>query len=573
MVSRQTTKKLLMSKLKPEDLTEPNDAYCLLDTANLALSFSINNIEHFMDSCRYLSKDCIKNLCEFAAKYKWSQLMDSIFDHIFNASSNNLKTLLISMISSTLTFKEISTKIPGIKQKLLRSIESSNSTVNQNVLNSYETLMYNDKKIEKKLTIDEEWNHAWIEPVIRELIFQQNDRKKTIVLENLLKKCVKKDPAIVSSILKYKKELESGFVLLCLGAAKKNGHTSQENFVIYDEIKNLMLLADDDIKISALTLIGESQKITEVFNSKDFECILLFLEYNVNVQNPSVRQQILGVFKNIFARIEKSLGVLFRKNEEETIEQYFNFLGQLQDFCLINLFPGANFTRKTLSLRLLYYVVKLLNHSFPTKLDALWNQSKWDLLENNLEADTYETNKEITINLMMFIPKSIILKLSRLNIDSTKKLIKNIKPTASITASYQLEFIARFLPTAVKQFSSSSSMIEPEFYSIIRWCELLLTCALTCAENSLAKAASENPIYGTILCIRHLLSKIDLNQISTCKLWCQLHDNIIKLCRRASAVVSPALICSAPEGFSLDTEDDQEVLTNVACFEATPQMV
>lgn len=558
-------------------MPEPEIAAHLLSTANIVLDFSISNVEHFMDSCKRFAKDCLKNLCEFSVKYEWHQLMDSIFEHILSTPSSNLNTLLISTISSNLTYSEISAKIPDVKQMLLRSIESSNSSVNQNVLNSYETLMYNDKKIghSLKMVTDEEWNLNWIEPVIHEIIYQQKNKKKKIVLENILKKCVKTEPSIVSSILKYKKELDSGFVLLCLGAAKKNGHASQDEIIIYDEILQLILLADDVIKLSALALVGESQKITEPFSSRDFECIIMFLEYNVNVQNPSVRQQILGIFKKIFERIEKSLGVLFRKKEDETIVQYFTFLEQLHVFCLENLFPGANFTRKTLSLKLLSYTVNILQQNFSKQLESLWDQQKWDLLETNLEADTYETNKEITIDVMKLIPQNIILKLSKLNIDATKDLIKNIKPNASISASYQLEFIARFLPSVVKtQFAVDKwPIIEPEFYAVIKWCENLLSEALNCAENSLAKAASVNPIYGVILCIRHLFSKIDLNQISTCNLWYQLHDSVIELCSRASAAVSAALICSAPEGFSMDTEDDQEVLTNAACYEATPQMV
>lgn len=56
---------------------------------------------------------------------------------------------------------------------------------------------------------------------------------------------------------------------------------------------------EDDIRISAFTLIIESRKTTETYSHQDFRFIQYFLNYNLNNQQPATRQRILGLVRKV----------------------------------------------------------------------------------------------------------------------------------------------------------------------------------------------------------------------------------------------------------------------------------
>jgi hypothetical protein len=51
--------------------------------------------------------------------------------------------------------------------------------------------------------------------------------------------------------------------------------------------------------MSALSLLAESRRSTETFSACELQLIQTFLEYNVNVEVPSSRQQILALLKKV----------------------------------------------------------------------------------------------------------------------------------------------------------------------------------------------------------------------------------------------------------------------------------
>jgi hypothetical protein len=53
------------------------------------------------------------------------------------------------------------------------------------------------------------------------------------------------------------------------------------------------------IRMSALSLLAESHRSTETFSAYELQLIKTFLEYNVNSEVPSSRQQTLALLKKV----------------------------------------------------------------------------------------------------------------------------------------------------------------------------------------------------------------------------------------------------------------------------------
>lgn len=53
------------------------------------------------------------------------------------------------------------------------------------------------------------------------------------------------------------------------------------------------------IRIAALSLLAESHRSTETFSVSELQLIRRFLEYNVNSEIPSSRQQTLSLLKKV----------------------------------------------------------------------------------------------------------------------------------------------------------------------------------------------------------------------------------------------------------------------------------
>lgn len=62
-----------------------------------------------------------------------------------------------------------------------------------------------------------------------------------------------------------------------------------------------------------LALIVESHKTTEIFTEWELNYIRKFLYYNITIQTPSTRKQIISLYKKALTRIKEGLAVLNRK--------------------------------------------------------------------------------------------------------------------------------------------------------------------------------------------------------------------------------------------------------------------
>lgn len=535
----QITKKLVVF-----DYDEMTEDIAIITDSTLSIAFL--NIQHHLDTVRHLARDSLRNLSEIASKQQDGKLIECIFKGIGGLCLSS-QSIIIFSIAQVTPAKVILEKLPHLLSSILSAVSSNQGTAS-NFINCYEAVAV--KSLEE-FPFNESFN-IFAVPALNEMMRHQPQSDERLILESLLMALGKNEKKILEEIMKRRESFDIGFTLLCLSTLKKMGlyekaESSSElwrGIVSFKEIQNAMINANESVRSSSFALVAESRKTTEGFMQQELDCIIYFLNYNINVQSPSMRQSILGIVKNLFIRIRAIVLGLTRRNE--SAEFYFNFLVQLQEFCLENLFEGANFTRRVLSLRILFYVVDAFAECFCDKAASVWDQNKIDVLMNVLN-DSYEANKEMAVEIMKSIPKEILRRFCCISLNHLETMVKSIKPPENITATYLIEVKTKFALN-LDEFDGVKSIVSPESLLMLTWCEDILIAGLEIAEKSLSVAASTNPLYGLIQSIRHLLSKLNLKALGGCMLWRDFFKRLIVLCKRLTRVVAPVVNNSSPEG-------------------------
>lgn len=138
------------------------------------------------------------------------------------------------------------------------------------------------------------------------------------------------------------------------------------------------------------------------------------------------------------------------------------------------------------------------------------------------------------------------------------------------------------------------NFIFSQVHKTLLWCEQILQQDLLVAKTSLLRAARDNPMFGCLACIRHLLSKLDFKEIAKCSYWAKFITKLVLICRELTQVVSIVVNSSSPEGHlpndfsaietygfdedvemqSIDPPDDEEITDECELdSKPTPQMV
>lgn len=518
-----------------------------------ALSVSFLNMEHHMESVRHLSKDTIKSVVNIGMKLENKNLIDQVFQEIQQLPSVCKKSKVVCAILPSLKASKILEKLENFHIALIDSL-SDNKATNHGLMDCYETLAIQ--------SINEVYNILeFIDPIKNALMTNERDAERKEVLEGLFMRLVWKEKRVLNEVLSQRSSYDIGLILRCISVGRKMGQYDKivsttemyKEQISFETIKTAMIASNEFTRISAFALIIETRKTTESFVEEELECIKFFMKYNINVQNPSMRQSILGIIKNLFIRIHAVVQYLKRKKEMLEVERYFKFLLQLQEFCLENLFEGANFTRRSLCLRILFNLLEIVNEHFRIKSLEMWTQQKIDVMMSAFD-DNYEMNKEILIEISKFVPNEVLHKHCSISLDQLKAMATSIKSPESLTASYLMEFKVKFL-FHLREFDEPQvPEISPESYSMITWCEKNILNGLATAEKSLRVASSSNPMYGLTLGIRHLISKLDLKLLIASKPWQELFGRLLVLCKRLTSVVAPVVNNSSPEGIFLDEE-------------------
>ncbi|XP_055597744.1 thyroid adenoma-associated protein homolog [Uranotaenia lowii] len=549
----QMTKKLLAT---PVDGYLKREHRELIEILSINLGYSLSHLDHYMDSVRHLCKELLKMTIQLGVKVN-DQLNHIIYDYIRNVNINiSTKCILISSICCIVKAKAVLLAVPNVIEFLLKSLAvNDKGNVNLHINNCYETLMMSYSYDENK----QEWFNKWINPILVEITKNENHAEVKQTLFDLIRKAIKTYPEIAIYMINSNTTINFGLILTSLGIAKKSGlfdkvesnNLKWKNLLSYKDIKLAMVSADDSTRLSALHLLTECHKSTELFTNEDLECILFFLENNINVQAPSTRQKITSYMKNALNRLKSGFLSIIKKSDTDGKSHfYYDFVKRLHHFCIDSLFVGANYSRRTISFQILIQLLQIASYIFyDDESFSMWNENQVYNLLNSLN-DSYEANKANCINVLFYCPKYYFERFDYLiNYQIVKVLMTSIKPNDSISAAYYLEYLCFInTNTEVPYTSDESTHIQPKVYRTLLWCDQILQHGLLMAKASLLRAARENPLFGSLICIRHLLSKVDLRQICQCELWIKYVLKLIETCREISKIVVVVVNSSSPEG-------------------------
>lgn len=544
----QITKKI--SNIK---ISESESSTYLHSIFKTTLSVAFINLDHHMDSTRFMMKETIKNLAATSLKIiDDDSLTNRIFHEINQLPNVNLKSVAVLTISTIISGYQILHRLPSFHKFLLRAV-SENISYNHNLINCYEALA-NSTHRETKF---ETWFLDFVDEVLN-FMKSQSHPEVRLILENLVIRFIKTDTRILDKILQQK-SLDTGFVLLCLSTGKKMGIFEKEpssdnlwkGIISFSNLQTAMISEDDNVRASALKLIIETRKTVEGFTQQEMDSIVFFLKYNINVQSPSSRQNILELLKNMFVRLQSVLLSLNKRKDQVSLGFYFKFLIHLQSICLENLFEGANFSRRALSLRILLYIVEIVKVHFKEESSVIWTKPKIGVLLNVVN-DSFEANKEMVVEILRILPQDVLKAHICIDLVLIEKMMKSIRPPESLTSTYLMEILT--LTTLnnedFKFRSEANSESSQDILCVFIWCEKHILEGLVLAEKSLIVAASSYPLYGFVFCIRHLLLKIDLKSLEITKSvqWQDFFARLIILCKRLTEIVSPVVNSDCPEG-------------------------
>lgn len=589
----QMTKRLLSLKLEGYKTSERKE---LIDILAINLRYSLSHLDHYVDSIRHISRDLLKCTIQLGTRLD-DTLNGIIYDYIRNGAINiNTKCVLIGALSSILKAKEVLRAIPDVPEFLLGSLTcNDHANTNLHINNCYESLMmsypYEDNK--------QEWFNRWIHPILKEIMNGRensvttdepvdggvnvvqgasesqseiaasdgsdgNDIKDT--LHDLIRKAIRANPEIAIRMIDSKVGVSFGLILSSLGIARKSGlfdavqstESMWKNLLSYADIRQAMISADESTRMSALYLITECHKSTEIFTQQDLECILFFLETNINVQAASLRHKITSCMKSALNRLRSGFLSIIKKSDiDGKSHYYYGFVKRLHEFCVDSQFLGANYSRRVISFQILLQLLQISTYIFhDDEHTSIWNEQQVRMLLTALN-DSYESNKHNSLKVLSFCPQQFIERFNNeLNYEVTRALMVSPRPNDSLSAAYYLEYLCFVNKTIevprLEREPADAIVSEIKAYRCFLWCEEILMHGFRLASNSLLRASRENPMFGALICIRHLLSKLDYKELSREESWKTSITRLIGTCDSIAKIVSVVTKNSSPEGTFLD---------------------
>ncbi|KAG8443616.1 hypothetical protein GDO86_008965 [Hymenochirus boettgeri] len=460
----------------------------------------------------------------------------------------------------------------------------------------------------------ESWHNTWVSPLLSRLC-EDNIDQTTYIIDYYLPKLLKFSPESLNYMIDILQASAStslgsgnsrgalGALMACLRTARTHGYLRfTENYEWNGKASTLLIQQSlvhrhDQVRVDALGLLCESHWSTEVVSLDEMNLVLFSLKYNLNCQSPSIRQQFCYLLKKLFCRIQESSQVLFKVERGKklnnlkdveikgdptlALQQYREFMVSITNCLFGSLFAGSSHPTRFSSLTILGAICEIFPeekgscHSVFQFVTAVGESHVQVLLE--CISNTFEEVKILAFDLLIRLPPSVLA------LKETSKLLPLVQAAMSlststkhfdcVTASYLLNFLIyqqallsaleSWDPTLWAQIESRPGnidclhFIERNSFSVIRCLMSQLGSEIEQAERSLLQAAASFPMYGRVHCIIRLLKQLSLRELSMVSEWRKLISELISMSYRLSAVVSPVVHSSSPEGLmpmDMDTE-------------------
>ncbi|XP_034857567.1 thyroid adenoma-associated protein isoform X4 [Mirounga leonina] len=491
-----------------------------------------------------------------------------------------------------------------------------------------ETMFRNHKSHLKSQAVDstwiDEWHETWVSPLLF-ILCEGNLDQKSYVIDYYLPKLLNCSPESLSYMVKilqtsadtktgsHNSRGALGALMACLRTARAHGHLQSatdawRNLVSSARIKQGLIHQHCQVRIDTLGLLCESNRSTEIVSMEEMQWIQFFITYNLNSQSPGVRQQICSLLKKLFCRIQESSQVLYKleqsrsKHESEneltkqhpsvSLQQYKNFMSSICNRLFEALFPGSSYPTRFSALTILGSVAEV----FPVPEGQVQTvyQLSHDIDVGRFQTlmecftSTFEEVKILAFDLLMKLPKTVVQfqdseKLQAL-FQAALELSSSTKPYDCVTASYLLNFLIwqDALPSSLsaslqtQQAScgngdKSAVVVERNTLMVIKCLLENLEEEVSQAENSLLQAAASFPLYGRVHCITGALQRLSLN-LRLVSEWRPVVEKLLLMSYRLSAVVSPVIQSSSPEGLiPMDTDSESASRLQTILSEIQPR--
>uniref|UniRef100_A0A670XVR5 tRNA (32-2'-O)-methyltransferase regulator THADA n=1 Tax=Pseudonaja textilis TaxID=8673 RepID=A0A670XVR5_PSETE len=423
------------------------------------------------------------------------------------------------------------------------------------------------------------WHETWVSPLLL-ILCDGNPEQATYVTDYYLPKLLKCSPESLNYMIKILQiSTESnvgalGALMACLRTARAHGHLQfaviiQDGLVPVNCIKQGLVHQHDEVRIDALGLLCESHRSTEVISIEEMQLIQFFISYNLNNQSAAVRQQICSLLKKVISKHECKTYPCFSKCCKE-IQYNLNFMNILFE----SLFPGSSHSSRFTALTLLGTIADIFPNSEGQNQELFQIAQEVDCsrAESLLHcfASTFEEVKTLAFDLLMklhpFLPYFQDPEKLQPLFQVAMQLSRSSKPYDCVTASYLLNFLIHqkgllnicsesYQPLGMFQPNEDlpADSLEKNTLSVIKYLLENLEREILQAEKSLLHAAASFPMYGRVHCITGALCQ--LNHMTLTSEWKEVVTKLILMSYKLSAVVSPVVQSSSPEGLiPMDTD-------------------
>ncbi|OXB65486.1 hypothetical protein ASZ78_014837 [Callipepla squamata] len=434
----------------------------------------------------------------------------------------------------------------------------------------------------QKSTWIDKWHDVWVSPLLV-ILCEGNHDQTTYIIDYYLPKLLRCSPDSLSYMIRILQASADanlgsrctrgalGALMACLRTARAHGHLDLSNImssglVSTESIKQGLVHQHHQVCIDALGLLCETHRSTEIVSVEEMQLILFFITYNLNSQSPSIRQQICS---------------LLRKD----------FMSSLCDRLFEALFPGSSHPTRFTALSILGSVAEIFSapkgQEQVFRLDQEINSARVRTLIQCFTS-TFEEVKVLAFELLMKLRDVAFALQDSESLDllfrAAMDLSTSTKPYDCVTASCLLNFLAYHedlqhicLGKWIKnnpQLNEGTSVgtVEKNTLAVIKLLLVNVEEEIFQAKKSLLQAAASFPMYGRVHCINGALQQLPLNNLMLITEWKQIVARLILMSYELSAVVSPVVQSSSPEGLiPMDIDSETADRLQMILNEIQPQ--
>lgn len=528
-------------------------------------------LDHYMDSIRHLGRAILENVMHLRDSFLLIgiDVSDKMAEAVLlTPETKRSRYVILSTMTAYLNTSVIMKKMPNVIGSLLTAMQYP--SMSSHVSGAFVAMATTDFGKLPYL----EWYKLWILPLFEVLL--KLNTSEVSALEDALSHMIKLCPTVINEVLPdVSKRIDLPklrLILTCMKIARKLGvlpkksgecHSLWSGILPVKIFQSALCHDCDEIRISALALVVETNRSTEIICQADLALIKIFLEYNVSCEVPAFRQQSLALVSKLLSRMRDSSHTLTRLSKQistaKITQDYRDFIIWIVLFCFDNLRIGSNYSRRIFSLKVLTLIFDILKSDFLLTNDGclvkMWTKTNALKLLGVILADTYEENKAMATSILVLFPTNV------LDLDVNKNLFKlfqsgcvlasSIHPSECISAAYLLELCCKFYSkdcqNALKTSGSDAESLD--IIDAVALLKVQLEREAKVAELDILEAASSGPMHGSLSCIRHLLQLVpDFRKLDRLSSWQKLLRDLINLCFKVNDIVTPVVNSSSPEG-------------------------